>query len=477
MTTKARLGIDILAADRTQAAFASVDRNMRGLNRSANLLKGLFVGNYAAGFVSSLVRISAQTDPVRQSLDQLSQSWQNFAMRVSGGGLGDGLLRLSEGLKSILSGANNLDTVLGGAFSATLTMVTGLIGNVAAVAVKTADAINLLNVALNNFGGAGSFFDKLSAINDAVMKFAPGIQGAQALGNAIGYLNERAGGAAGGVDGASAAVDRLGITTSNAAEKTGLLFGRLADGTLVIDKATAKTKEMQQATAEAAKWQRMMGDLTSARMRREEEDKQRMIDLNDKLIASEKERQQVAGQAAQSIAGDMQSLLQTAVTNWKGLGDAAIQTLQNLSMQLASAGLFGSGPFAAFMGTQGANGAPGGFLGAFLAKLFGSMNFGGFYAEGGTLGAGKWGIAGEKGPELIKGPAEVIPARDMGGGTQVNIINNAGAQVKQRTTRTADGGQRVDVILSQALDQVLPGKLNKILPSQWGLRPQMAGRS
>lgn len=45
--------------------------------------------------------------------------------------------------------------------------------------------------------------------------------------------------------------------------------------------------------------------------------------------------------------------------------------------------------------------------------------FGGFFAAGGTLGAGKWGIAGENGPELITGPANVIPNPQFGGTTNV----------------------------------------------------------
>lgn len=48
--------------------------------------------------------------------------------------------------------------------------------------------------------------------------------------------------------------------------------------------------------------------------------------------------------------------------------------------------------------------------------------FGGFFANGGTLGAGKWGIAGENGPEIISGPATVTP---MGGGTNVTYNINA----------------------------------------------------
>lgn len=35
--------------------------------------------------------------------------------------------------------------------------------------------------------------------------------------------------------------------------------------------------------------------------------------------------------------------------------------------------------------------------------------FGGFFANGGMLGAGKFGIAGERGPELVSGPAQITP--------------------------------------------------------------------
>lgn len=48
--------------------------------------------------------------------------------------------------------------------------------------------------------------------------------------------------------------------------------------------------------------------------------------------------------------------------------------------------------------------------------------FGGWFAEGGTLPSGKWGIAGENGPELISGPATITP---MGGSTNVTYNINA----------------------------------------------------
>jgi lambda family phage tail tape measure protein len=56
-----------------------------------------------------------------------------------------------------------------------------------------------------------------------------------------------------------------------------------------------------------------------------------------------------------------------------------------------------------------------------IASGIGSL-FGGFFANGGQLGAGKFGIAGENGPEMISGPATITP---LGGSTNVTYNINA----------------------------------------------------
>jgi len=56
-------------------------------------------------------------------------------------------------------------------------------------------------------------------------------------------------------------------------------------------------------------------------------------------------------------------------------------------------------------------------VGSVIGKV-GSL-FGGFFANGGTLPAGKFGIVGERGPELISGPASITPM--MGGNVTYNI--------------------------------------------------------
>ena len=74
-------------------------------------------------------------------------------------------------------------------------------------------------------------------------------------------------------------------------------------------------------------------------------------------------------------------------------------------------------------GVGGGGGIGGGAFGIGQAA-----GFGGFFADGGTLGAGKWGIAGENGPEIISGPARVTPG--TGGSTSV-VINVDGSSNAQ----------------------------------------------
>jgi hypothetical protein len=66
------------------------------------------------------------------------------------------------------------------------------------------------------------------------------------------------------------------------------------------------------------------------------------------------------------------------------------------------------------------SGGGGGFFES-IASGIGSL-FGGFFANGGQIGAGKFGVVGENGPELVGGPASVTP---MASGTNVTYNINA----------------------------------------------------
>lgn len=105
--------------------------------------------------------------------------------------------------------------------------------------------------------------------------------------------------------------------------------------------------------------------------------------------------------------GSIASSAFSAITSQINTGNAALDRfLSTLIEATGQALLFGQGPLANLFGGGG-----GGGIGGLLGGLFG-----GFFANGGNLGAGKWGIAGENGPEIIKGPAQVVPMNRMGGG-------------------------------------------------------------
>jgi len=62
-------------------------------------------------------------------------------------------------------------------------------------------------------------------------------------------------------------------------------------------------------------------------------------------------------------------------------------------------------------------------FGAFGGGSGGSSPFAGFFANGGLIPSGQFGIVGEKGPELISGPANITPLDGLGGGGSQVIYN------------------------------------------------------
>ena len=58
---------------------------------------------------------------------------------------------------------------------------------------------------------------------------------------------------------------------------------------------------------------------------------------------------------------------------------------------------------------------------AFFQNCFLGNLFGGFFAQGGYIGQGKFGIVGERGPELVNGPANITPGVGSSGAVTYNI--------------------------------------------------------
>lgn len=128
----------------------------------------------------------------------------------------------------------------------------------------------------------------------------------------------------------------------------------------------------------------------------------------------------VAGGGARAGGGDMgqegggvwESVKNAATTIWdgvKGVGSGIYDAVSGVVDSIGS--IFNS---------SSGGGGGGGFLDS-IASGIGSF-FGGFFANGGQIGAGKFGVVGENGPELVGGPATVTP---MTGGSNVTYNINA----------------------------------------------------
>lgn len=118
---------------------------------------------------------------------------------------------------------------------------------------------------------------------------------------------------------------------------------------------------------------------------------------------------------------DVGSGIWDAVT---GFGGAIGNTVSNIAS--------GIGDF--FGGGSGGGGG-----GNFVSDIIGGIGdfFGGFFANGGMLGAGKFGIAGENGPEFISGPAQITP---MAGSANVTYNINAVDAASFKTLLAQDPG-------------------------------------
>lgn len=95
-----------------------------------------------------------------------------------------------------------------------------------------------------------------------------------------------------------------------------------------------------------------------------------------------------------------------AVVNFRSLGDVARSVARQIQADLVQIGVrrFITEPLADLLFPK--SGGGGGILGAIAGV---GKAFAGFFGAGGTIPAGKWGIAGEKGPEPVLGPAMVLP--------------------------------------------------------------------
>jgi len=158
---------------------------------------------------------------------------------------------------------------------------------------------------------------------------------------------------------------------------------------------------------------------------------------------------------ANNLAGTMNSLI-------GGLGNSLTGLFNNMSSGMG--GLFSGlgNTLSGLMGSIGGmfGGGGGGGLFDMIGGLFGGGGglgslFGGFFADGGYLPAGKVGIAGEAGAELISGPARITSHEDSvgsGGGAPV-VININAIDTQSGTQFLLDNKREIEGIIHNAYNK------------------------
>ncbi len=182
-------------------------------------------------------------------------------------------------------------------------------------------------------------------------------------------------------------------------------------------------------------------------------------------IEDAQKAQEAVADAAQEVGAMLSNAFQDAILE----GEELDQVLQKLAKSLASKAF--DNIFANLFG--GAGGSGGGLLDGLFKNLFAPGR-----AMGGSVSAGQPYTVGENGRELFvpTTPGKIIPNGKLGGGNmQVQIFNNAGAQVSTRQTQGPQG-PRLEVQIEQMLDGMIAGgRLDKSLKGRFGVSP-MRGR-
>lgn len=117
-----------------------------------------------------------------------------------------------------------------------------------------------------------------------------------------------------------------------------------------------------------------------------------MRDYADEAGNAAKRAESVFKKATQGMEDAIVSFAKTGKFEFKSFVASMLEELLRSQIRQAMAGIFN-------IGTSG-----GGTVGGNIGSLFG-----GFFATGGMIPPGRFGVVGERGPELVQGPADVTP--------------------------------------------------------------------
>lgn len=242
----------------------------------------------------------------------------------------------------------------------------------------------------------------------------------------------------------------------------------------------AKLREFEQQKALTAM------DVDAARKALDEESARRRIELEDKVLQKSLEASRLKAQAekqattqmasmqwglasqsldAISMAAEEGSTMQKAAfVAGKGMAaaqaimQAELASVSTLAAYAAAAAAAGAGG-PALLAAGTAQAAAMKTMGYASAAIIAAQGFAGMFDNGGNIGSGQWGIVGENGPEIVKGPVNVtsrkktaaMAASAMGG-------DSGGMVVNVYQTITGNGDQA----LADVVDRATKNALNEV---------------
>ncbi len=217
---------------------------------------------------------------------------------------------------------------------------------------------------------------------------------------------------------------------------------------------TAFTDFDSMAASTAENFQRGFGDAFESMIFDSQSFRESMFNLFDGIARSlvialgEMAAQWVAYQAVQATLGQTAQAASAASAAATGTAIAAAYAPAAAMASLAS---FGANAAPAAAGIASTT--------ALSQSLASAGSFAGLFDNGGNIPAGQWGIAGERGPEIIQGPANVTSRRDTaamlrGGGDSapsaapvINVTNNGEPKQATARSRMEDGKMIIDILL------------------------------
>jgi hypothetical protein len=501
MSTKARLGIDILATNKTGAAFAAVGKNVSSIQKSLNSMKflmaGFVTGNFLEGMMRSFVEVSKQAAPVKAALEGLSGSWGSFAEKVGESGLNDALINFANRMSGLIQGtsglAQALGTLMGGAVNGmgrTFEVIGRAIGFVY-------DNLGFLTRAVGVYIGL-RFGQQVAWTGLTILKFAATMRiGAIAMGlftvatnmGKKGLLAMTAVGLAAALN-MEAVTEVISATMENIERMMGPMFGSLNDGLKALGLDTsALTNDLLGFVAVGSKVKSVQGELGKGASDAslgvtKLSDSFSMLGMESMHVMTP--MQEVMSQMqdmGSSIKSSLGTALSDLITGMMSVKDAFASMAQSIIQSMAdmAAQLAINAGFKLLMSALGVGGGAG--------LSIGGIMIGGVRANGGPVSSGMSYLVGERGPEIFepKVSGNIIPNHDIksfnreisgrtGAAAPMNVtVNNyAGAEVKTR--RNGDGRLEIDLLKRDLANDLARGGgiLSDAIERGYGLR--RAGR-